>query len=142
MASLVDALDAAEPSARVVIMEADRPFLSGRTAQLLEAAGDAPASAVAVAVSDTYKEVRARLVTRTVPRETLVEVQGPWVFERLRLEEAIGRIRGEGRSCSSPLDLCRMAAIPVRLLPGDPRNILVRTAEDAEFVRRAWPQPR
>jgi len=45
-------------------------------------------------MSDTVKEVVNGRVRRTVPREGLVQVTGPWVFDREALVEALSRVAG------------------------------------------------
>src|SRR5207237_4784740 len=78
----------------------------------------AHAAVPAMAVRDTYKRVRGGVVVETVPREGLVELLGPWIFERGALEGAMARVRvgGSGQPCRSAVDLCRLAGVSVRLL--------------------------
>jgi len=79
--------------------------------------GDA-VSVVAVPVSDTIKEVVDGTVRRTVPRETLVQVRGPWVFDRAALADALTRVAEREAEISDLIGFCEAAHVRVRVLPG------------------------
>ena len=72
---------------------------------------------VTLPISDTVKEVVNGRVRRTVPRETLVQVTGPWVFDREALVEALGRVAGSEARISDMIGLCDVAQMRVRALP-------------------------
>lgn len=74
-----------------------------------------PILAVGVPVSDTCKEVVDGLVRRTVPREALVDLRGPWVLSRAILVQALERL-GPSASPEDPLELCRLAELRIRVL--------------------------
>lgn len=77
----------------------------------------APVSVVAVPVSDTVKEVIDRLVRRTIPRETLVEARGPWIFTRDALVDALARSTNHESQVRQLVALCEIARLRVRVLP-------------------------
>jgi 2-C-methyl-D-erythritol 4-phosphate cytidylyltransferase len=66
-------------------------------------------------MSDTVKEVADGRVRRTVPRETLVQLAGPWVFEREALVDALAGARGT--EITDVIGLCESARLHVRVLP-------------------------
>jgi 2-C-methyl-D-erythritol 4-phosphate cytidylyltransferase len=68
-------------------------------------------------MSDTVKEVVDGKVLRTVPRETLVQVTGPWIFDREALVEALGRVAGNEARITDMIGLCESARLRVRVLP-------------------------
>jgi 2-C-methyl-D-erythritol 4-phosphate cytidylyltransferase len=68
-------------------------------------------------MSDTVKEVVEGRVRRTVPRETLVEVTGPWVFDRGALADALARLAGRETELSDMIALCQAAHVRIRVLP-------------------------
>jgi len=68
-------------------------------------------------ISDTVKEVVGGKVLRTVPRETLVQVTGPWVFDREALVEALARVAGNEARITDMIGLCDVAQMRVRALP-------------------------
>ena len=77
--------------------------------------GDA-VGVVAVPMSDTVKEVVDGRVRRIVPRETLVQVIGPWVFGRDALVEALARIEDPRGNIEDLLAFCEAARLQVRVL--------------------------
>ena len=78
--------------------------------------GDA-AGVVATLIRDTVKEVVDGRVRRTVPRETLVQVTGPWVFDRELLADALTRVAGGERQITDMIGLCQAAHVRMRVLP-------------------------
>ena len=67
-------------------------------------------------MSDTVKEVVAGRVRRTVPREALVQVIGPWVFDREALVETLSRVAGGDTQITDMIGLCDAAGVRVRAL--------------------------
>jgi len=72
---------------------------------------------VTLPMSDTVKEVVDGRVRRTVPRETLVQVTGPWVFDREALIDVLTRVAGRESEITDLIGLCESARIRVRALP-------------------------
>ena len=68
-------------------------------------------------MSDTVKEVVNGRVRRTAPRETLVQVTGPWVFDREALIDALSRVAGSEARITDMIGLCDVAHLRVRVLP-------------------------
>jgi hypothetical protein len=66
-------------------------------------------------ITDTCKEVIDGIVRRTVPRDTLVDAGGPWMFRRGELARALHAV-GSGGDVSNLVDLCRIARLRVRVL--------------------------
>jgi 2-C-methyl-D-erythritol 4-phosphate cytidylyltransferase len=85
---------------------------------LRSAAGAGEITVVGVPVSDTIKEVRDGLVRRTIPRETLADLRGPWLVNRDQLLATIARAQRERRVPASVVDLCRNAGLTVRVIVG------------------------
>jgi 2-C-methyl-D-erythritol 4-phosphate cytidylyltransferase len=67
---------------------------------------------------DTVKEVVEGMVRRTVTRETLVEVTGPWVFDREALADALTRVAERETQIADMIALCEAAQVRVRVLAG------------------------
>ncbi len=72
---------------------------------------------ITLPMSDTVKEVVDGRVRRTVPRETLVRVIGPWVFDREALVDALSAIGGAETPISDMIGFCEAAHLRVRVLP-------------------------
>jgi 2-C-methyl-D-erythritol 4-phosphate cytidylyltransferase len=69
-------------------------------------------------VSDTCKEVVDGVVRRTVPRESLVTVTGPWAFTRQALTDALDRVAGRDRDLTGMVGLSEAARLTVRVVVG------------------------
>ena len=76
------------------------------------------AAVVTIPMTDTVKEVVDGRVRRTVPRDALVLVTGPWVFEREALAAALDRVGGREAQVADMNDLCQVAQVRVQVLPG------------------------
>jgi 2-C-methyl-D-erythritol 4-phosphate cytidylyltransferase len=70
------------------------------------------------AVSDTCKEVVDGLVRRTVPRDALVTLSGPWFFTREALEDGLSRVEGRERDITGLVDFCEAVRLKVRVVLG------------------------
>jgi 2-C-methyl-D-erythritol 4-phosphate cytidylyltransferase len=70
----------------------------------------------AIPMSDTVKEVVDGTVRRTVPRETLVQVIGPWVFDREALVDAMTRLARAETAITDMIGFCEAAHVNVRVL--------------------------
>ena len=77
-----------------------------------------PISVVAVPMSDTCKEVIDGVVRRTVPRDSLVTISGPWVFTREALTDGLARVEGRERDITELVAFCETARLKVRVLGG------------------------
>jgi len=124
------ALSGAPASLRVLVCDPDRPLLTmGMLAHFLETTRHDPAATLVAPASDTYKEVRANRVSRTLDRATLGELQGLSGFDRRTLERAL--TSGQG---SHEVEACHEVGIPVRLVVGDPASLAVRSPEDLSLI--------
>jgi 2-C-methyl-D-erythritol 4-phosphate cytidylyltransferase len=70
-----------------------------------------------IPMSDTVKEVVDGTVRRTVPRETLVQVIGPWVCDREALVDAMTRVVGAETVITDMIGFCEAAKVRVRAMP-------------------------
>jgi 2-C-methyl-D-erythritol 4-phosphate cytidylyltransferase len=75
-------------------------------------------SVTAAPVSDTCKEVIDGLVRRTVPRDSLVTLTGPWLFTREALTDALTRIEGREGGITALVDFSQAARLNVRVVVG------------------------
>lgn len=98
------------------------------------AACESGAAIAAVAVKDTIKESSGGFVRRTVPREDLLSVQTPQVFERTVLEKAFRSAYDEGFLGTDESSLVERAGLPVRVVEGSYENIKITTPEDMAYA--------
>ena len=95
---------------------------------------DAIADAILGGPAEEPGAPTAHLVEETVPRERLVAVQTPQVFERGLLERAYREGSPEGATDDAML--VERLGEPVVVVEGEGRNIKVTTPEDLEVARR------
>ncbi len=118
----------------VAIHDGARPFVDGRLIERgLEAVRDTGAAVPAVPLADTVKEVGpGAIVERTVDRTRLWAVQTPQFF---RYELLLQAHREHPVAVTDDAALLEAMGVPVKIFPGDKRNIKVTTPEDLEVVR-------
>ncbi len=119
-------------TAIVVIHDAVRPLV---TAELINrcvsAMKEERAVSAGVPVKDTVKEVRPDgRVVKTCDRSVLWLTQTPQVFHRDVIEEAHRSAIQDGFRGTDDTSLVERIGIPVRMIPGDYRNVKVTTPED------------
>jgi 2-C-methyl-D-erythritol 4-phosphate cytidylyltransferase / 2-C-methyl-D-erythritol 2,4-cyclodiphosphate synthase len=126
----------------IVIHDAARPFVTEALLRRTLAAAAAHGAAIAaLPVRDTVKQGApadgsgARVVTATLPRETIFLAQTPQAFRRDVLARAIEIGRGAGEATDEAM-LAERAGFAVHLVEGDPGNVKVTTREDLAEARR------
>ncbi|WP_236026998.1 2-C-methyl-D-erythritol 4-phosphate cytidylyltransferase [Geomonas diazotrophica] len=125
------ALEDIEPDDLVLIHDGVRPFVSVRMLEeACAAAREAGASVVAVPVKDTVKVVREGVITETPPRETLWLAQTPQAFRYDLIRAAHDEAAAAGFLGTDDASLMERQGKPVRVVPGDYRNIKITTPED------------
>jgi 2-C-methyl-D-erythritol 4-phosphate cytidylyltransferase len=118
----------------VAVHDGARPLVDGRLiARGLEAVRETGAAVPAVPLADTVKEVgRDARVVRTVDRTRLWAVQTPQFF---RYDLLLRAHRDHPEAVTDDAALLEAMGLPVKIFPGDKRNIKVTTPEDLELVR-------
>lgn len=139
--SVLAALGALLPSVEWVILhDAARPFASPALfGEVLRAAREVGAATAALTPTDALRFVTPPSVGPLyLPRETLVRVQTPQAFQRSLLESAHRQ-----PSCEAPDDasLVSEAGHPVALVPGEPGNFKITSAQDWTLAQRLAATP-
>lgn len=118
----------------VAIHDGARPLVSAETIiQGLDAARRYGASVAAVPARDTIKRSAKRaVVTETIPRSTIWQAQTPQTFKRPLIERAYARRRAAVTDDSQAVELL---GAPVRIVPGDYRNIKITDRRDFDIAR-------
>lgn len=118
----------------VAIHDAARPCLTVALVRRVVAAarrgGKRGGAIPALPVAETVKRVRRGLVVGTVDRADLWCAQTPQVFSRAALERAFSGSRGGHRAWTDDARAFETLGLPVRIVPGERRNIKVTTPED------------
>jgi 2-C-methyl-D-erythritol 4-phosphate cytidylyltransferase len=115
----------------VAIHDGVRPMVTcDQIAETLRVARETGAAILAVPAKDTIKEIGNGLVTATLDRQRLVQVQTPQVFRKEIILEAYRQAFASGNFSTDDAALVEMIGVPVRIVSGDYRNIKVTSADD------------
>jgi 2-C-methyl-D-erythritol 4-phosphate cytidylyltransferase len=140
----------AEVSA-VVVHDAARPFATaGLFGQVVDAlsrvprsphgersGGDGPDGIVpALACHDTVKRVRNGMIVETVSRDELVLAQTPQAFRTDALRRSHELAVERGLAATDDAMLLEAAGYRVAVIPGEPANVKITTAEDLAEAER------
>jgi 2-C-methyl-D-erythritol 4-phosphate cytidylyltransferase/2-C-methyl-D-erythritol 2,4-cyclodiphosphate synthase len=135
-------VEAASPAGEAVVLihDAARPFVPEEDILAVAEAARRDGAALLVApLSDTLKRVSEEgLVAATVSREGVARALTPQGFRADVLRRAWARA-GEG-VWTDEAALVEAAGLPVRAVPGDPRNVKVTTPGDLEALRAVFPR--
>jgi len=141
--SVLAALRAA-PGDPVIVHDAARPLLTPALVQAaldeLAAHDDCDAVIAAAPVTDTIKEARDGIVTRTLERAALWAIQTPQVFRRAALERALSAPEDVLAGATDDAWLVERAGGVVRVVAAPRENLKVTTPGDlhvAELALRA-----
>jgi len=116
----------------VVIHDGVRPFVTRRmVVQSIAEARKFGACIVAVPVTDTIKmATRKGIIERTVPRQYLWRVQTPQTFRLSLIKKAYAKAMKDRFYGTDDAQLVERIKKPVRVIPGDYRNIKITTRKD------------
>jgi 2-C-methyl-D-erythritol 4-phosphate cytidylyltransferase len=115
--------DAARPLADQALFDAVVAAVSG---------SELGAAICALPVSDTIKRVDGGYVTATLDRSELVAVQTPQAFRA----DLLRRAHATGAEATDDAALIEMLGEPVRIVPGDWRNLKITTPADLRTAER------
>lgn len=124
-----------DPSA-VLVHDGARPFLErALIRETLMALDGHDGSVAAVPARDTIKQADAEgIVTGTLRRDTLWQVQTPQAFPFATLAEAYARAAGEGFCSTDDSALVERMGGRVRIVMGSYLNIKITTPEDLDVA--------
>jgi 2-C-methyl-D-erythritol 4-phosphate cytidylyltransferase/2-C-methyl-D-erythritol 2,4-cyclodiphosphate synthase len=123
----------------VLIHDAARPFVDAQQVDNVLAALDAHAGAIAATpITDTVKHVGAdRLITRNIERTGLWGAQTPQGFHFAAILAAHRAAQAASRSdFTDDAAVAEWHGLRVAIVPGNPRNIKITTAEDLALAQR------
>jgi 2-C-methyl-D-erythritol 4-phosphate cytidylyltransferase len=113
----------------IVVHDAARPLATGALFDAVVAAvsrDGAGAAICALPVSDTIKQVDGGFVTTTLERSELVAVQTPQAFRA----DLLRRAHASGAEATDDAALVELLGAPVRVVPGDARNVKITSPAD------------
>ena len=139
--SVANAFDSVSADSDVVLVhDAARPFVSADLiSRAIDAAAEHGAAIVALPVRDTVKRVEGRgnvrVISDTIPRDSVYLAQTPQAFRRDVLRDAVALGRS-GVDATDEAMLAERAGHAVHIVDGDPSNVKITTADDLEVARR------
>jgi 2-C-methyl-D-erythritol 4-phosphate cytidylyltransferase/2-C-methyl-D-erythritol 2,4-cyclodiphosphate synthase len=129
----------ADPPQRVLIHDAARPFLTSALIDRVIGGLDRQIAVVpALPVTDTLKRVERGQVLATVLREGMWAVETPQGFAFDAILAAHRRAADQGRYATDDAALVEWMGQPVAVVPGEPDNVKLTTAEDLAAARRRF----
>lgn len=115
----------------IAVHDAARPFVSQNIIEItVNAASLYSAAAPAVPVKDTIKTAVGKVVTETLPRETLFAIQTPQIFDTDLLSAALRKAVDENLPITDDCSAVEAIGMRVFLTDGDYFNIKITTPED------------
>lgn len=129
----------ADPDDLVLVHDGVRPFVDQETiSKVIEAAGRHGAAIAAVPAVDTIKQVdrtaEGAVVSATIPREHIVQVQTPQGFRFSVLKRAFDEALQDGFIGTDEASLVERMGEPVWVVMGSARNIKITTPSDLELA--------
>ncbi len=123
--------------ALVLVHDGVRPLVSrSLIAACIDGANRHGACIPAVPVIDTLKRIDpADCVQATVSRKGLYAAQTPQAFKLSLIRSAHEAARRSGQSFTDDASLVEALGHPVKMIPGERRNIKITTSEDLELAR-------
>ena len=130
--SVINGLAASSDSfSYAAVHDAARPLIAREDiARVCEAAFHTGAAALGVPVKDTIKRVSAGRIVETPPRQELIAIQTPQVFEKALYRRGIDAARAAGRDYTDDCQLVEALGVPVSVVEGRDSNIKVTTQSD------------
>ncbi len=92
------------------------------------------AAALGVPVKDTIKQVSEGRIIGTPPRQELIAVQTPQVFEKTLYRRGVEVARAAGRDYTDDCQLIEALGVPVHIVEGKDSNIKLTTPSDLSIA--------
>lgn len=120
----------------IAIGDGARPLVrSEDISKTIAAAVDSGAAALGVKAIDTMKEIDDGYITRTVPREQLIQIQTPQVFGRGEYLELARKAQKSGVEFTDDASIYEFYNKPVWFVEGHRDNLKITVPEDATLIK-------
>ena len=115
----------------IAIHDGARPFVTREVAEeaILRAQATG-AAAPGIPVKDTIKLTEQGMVRQTLPRESLVAIQTPQVFEASLIRAALAKALHDGAALTDDCSAVERLGFPVAVTTGSEENIKLTTPDD------------
>lgn len=123
-------------SQKVLIHDGARPFISKEEIlNVISALDSYDAAAVGVNAKDTIKRVNNDVITETLDRNNLVQIQTPQGFKTDVILSAHNKAKSECIEVTDDCALAEFCGIDVKVIYGNYNNIKITTPEDIAIAR-------
>jgi 2-C-methyl-D-erythritol 4-phosphate cytidylyltransferase len=124
-----------ETAAVIAVHDAVRPFIKPEEIRaVIERAAATGAALMAVAATDTIKQVKSARVQRTLDRRRIYYAQTPQAFRYSIIREAYDRAYREGFLATDDSQLVERAGHRVSVVEGSPLNIKITKPIDLKLA--------
>jgi len=133
--SVRNGLELAEKGGVILVHDGARPFISAKIiSELANVAAEKGAAIAAVPVKDTIKRAKNHIVTETIERSSLWQVQTPQAFRAPLLKQAHETAERDGFLGTDEASLVERIGHIVHIVMGSYDNIKITTPEDLYFA--------
>ncbi|MBR2013477.1 MAG: 2-C-methyl-D-erythritol 4-phosphate cytidylyltransferase [Clostridia bacterium] len=120
----------------IAIGDGARPLVRPEDiSKTIAAAVENGAAALGVKAIDTMKEISDGYITRTVPREQLIQIQTPQVFKRGEYLALAIKAQESGAEFTDDASIYEFYNQPVRFVEGHRDNLKITVPEDAALIK-------
>jgi len=124
-----------ETAGVIVVHDAVRPFVRPEEiSQVIERAESKGAALMAVAATDTIKQVKSGRVQRTLDRRRIYHAQTPQAFRYAIIKEAYERAAADGFTATDDSQLVERVGHRVSVVEGSPINIKITRPFDLRLA--------
>jgi len=92
------------------------------------------AAAPAIPITSTVKRVENTIISETVDREELFEIQTPQVFRLEIIKAALSNVLKKSIDITDDCRAAEIIGVPVHIVEGSRRNIKITTIEDLSIA--------
>jgi 2-C-methyl-D-erythritol 4-phosphate cytidylyltransferase len=130
--SVINGLNVVSPKAKLIaIADGARPLVTSDIINdTVKAASDNAAAAPGIPVISTVKRIENGCIKETVPRQDLVQIQTPQVFEASLIKAAIEKAVKQDIELTDDCMAVELMGMPIKLTKGSNENIKITTPFD------------
>lgn len=134
--SVLNGIYAASPKSELIaIHDAARPCIDiDIVNKAIIAAGKYHAAAPAIAVTSTLKRVSNNIISETIDRDGLFEIQTPQVFRAEIIKAALTNAKKKEFNITDDCMAAEQIGVPVHIVEGSGRNIKITVKEDLDIA--------
>jgi len=119
----------------VIIHDGVRPFFfDNELTKMLSLATETPALIAANYVKNTIKQISGDFITKTINRETLIEVYTPQIFKLSLIKDYHEKVKNMNKTFTDDASICEYFSEPVMWFQTTSPSLKITTKEDLRFA--------